>query len=161
MFVWPSRGAFLLAFSKESENNQRIDKQHAIKRSIMSQRPVVVGLLVCEQAVIEANSNNVSLINCFTRLKVERFPSEPRRFTVFAALIDGFGNIALDVVIYRLDTREEIYHQSRMALFQDRLQEVRFLFRVTQCAFPVSGKYEIVLQADGQALANHLISVVA
>ena len=35
----------------------------------MSQRPLVVGLLVCEQLIVEARTYNVTLVNCFTKRK--------------------------------------------------------------------------------------------
>src|SRR5262245_40606282 len=121
----------------------------------VAQRPSVIGLLLCEQAVVEEKTHNVTLVNCFTRLKVEQFPSEPRRFTVFAALTNGFGDVTLDVVVVRLDNDEEVLRQSRRLRFTDRLQEVRFLFRVTRCSFPVAGVYEVSLVADGESLARH------
>jgi hypothetical protein len=125
----------------------------------MSQRPMVLGLLVCDQVVIEEGTRNVTLVNCFTRLKAAKFPTEPKRFVVFAALTDGLGDIQLDVLIERLDTLEEIYRESRRVEFTNRLQEVRYVFRVTDCSFPVAGAYEISLTADGESLAAHKFRV--
>jgi hypothetical protein len=125
----------------------------------MSQRPMVLGLLICEQVIIEEQTRNVTLVNCFTRLKAAQFPTEPKRFVVFAALTDGQGDIQLDLMIERLDTLEEIYRESRRVGFTDRLQEVRFVLRVTDCSFPVAGPYEISLKADGELLAAHKFRV--
>lgn len=33
----------------------------------MIQRPVVVGLVLCEQVIIEEGTRNVTLINCFNK----------------------------------------------------------------------------------------------
>src|SRR5438132_657334 len=73
------------------------------EEDVMSQRPAVVGLLVCEQLIVEERTHNITLVNCFTKLKAEHFPSEPRRLAVFAALVDGLGEVALELVIERLD----------------------------------------------------------
>ena len=43
----------------------------------MSQRPVVVGLLLCESLIVEEGTHNVTLVNCFSKRKAKRFPSEP------------------------------------------------------------------------------------
>jgi hypothetical protein len=88
------------------------------------------------------------------------FPSEPQRFAVVALLTDGFGEIALDVVIERLDNEDEVYRESQRVRFSDRVQEVRFLYRVTRCIFPEAGTYEVNLEAEGQVLARHRIMVV-
>jgi hypothetical protein len=125
----------------------------------MSQIPTVIGLLLCEQVVIEERTHNVTLVNCFTRYNAEMFPSERQRFAVFAALTDGFGDIELKLAIQRLATQEEIYHALRTLRFADRLQEVRFLFRVTSCSFPAAGPYDVILFADGSELARHRIQV--
>jgi hypothetical protein len=106
----------------------------------VSQRPTVVGLPVCEQVVVEEGTKNVTLVNCFTALKVSKFPSEPRRFVVFAVLTDGAGDVNLEVVITRLEDNEEIYRQSARVRFADRLREVRFIFRVGNCTFPTAGE---------------------
>lgn len=127
----------------------------------MAQVPTVIGLLVCDQTVIEEATKNVTLVNCFTALRVEQFPSGPRRFSVFAALIDGSGEMAMEVVVNRLENDQEIYRRAVRLHFRDRLQEVRFLFRVTDCRFPAAGQYEVDLWADRQLLALHKFRVLA
>lgn len=125
----------------------------------MAQIPTVIGLLPCEQIVIEERTHNVTLVNCFTGFRVAQFPSERQQFAVFAALTDGLGDIELKLVVQRIETQDEIYHALRVLRFVDRLQEVRFLFRVTNCSFPVAGLYDIILFADGSELARHRINV--
>jgi hypothetical protein len=126
----------------------------------MAQIPTVLGLLVCDQVVIEERTLNVTLVNCFTKRNVRVFPSERQRFAVFAALTDGLGDIDLRLVVERLDTAEEIFHESRTLRFGDHLQEVRFLFRVTSCSFPVAGRYDLILFANDSEVARHRIRIV-
>jgi hypothetical protein len=119
------------------------------------QVPTVIGLLVCEKVIVEEHTRNLSLINCFTARKSETFPSAPQQFDIVAFLTDGLGDIRTEVVVWRLDTMDEIYHQAQTVRFLDRLQEVRFLFRVTQCSFPVAGTYQVGLLVHGEPLALH------
>ncbi|HVS39112.1 MAG TPA: hypothetical protein VMS17_26370 [Gemmataceae bacterium] len=125
----------------------------------MSQRPMVLGLLVCEQVIVEAATHNVTLVNCFTSMKVEQFPSEARRFTIFAALAGALGDVPLAVQVNRLDTLEAVFRQTQIVRFPDKLREVRFIFRVSRCSFPVAGAYEATLAADGEPLASHKFHV--
>ena len=120
---------------------------------------MVVGLLLCESLIVEEGTHNVTLVNCFTRRKVEQFPSEPHRFIAFAVLTDGLGEVVIDLAIEHLEEGGEIYRQSQTLRFTDPLQEVRFILRITQCSFPAAGVYEINLSADGESLAAHRFQV--
>jgi hypothetical protein len=127
----------------------------------MSQRPVAVGLTICEQVIVEEKTKNTTLVNSFTGLKVDRFPSVPRPFTVYAVLTDGLGEVAVDLVVSRLMTLEDIYIQPRSVVFTDRLLEVRVPFRLNRCSFPLPGRYQFSLLADGELIAQRVLQVSA
>ena len=57
----------------------------------MTQKPVAIGMLTCEQVIIEEKTRNVTPVNCFSERTVTRFPSETFPFIVFAPLTDGAG----------------------------------------------------------------------
>jgi hypothetical protein len=123
-----------------------------------------LGLIVCEQIIIEERTRNVTLVNCFSRLLVDRFPARPRPFVVYAGLIDGFGELTLDLVLHRLDTYldtyEEVLRRGQRLRFSDRLQEIRFVFRITQFAFPAAGQYQVSLLAEGELIAQNRIQIM-
>jgi hypothetical protein len=58
----------------------------------MIPRPIALGLTICEKAIVEERTRNLTLVSCFTKLIVEDFPSLPQRFALFAVLTDGLGN---------------------------------------------------------------------
>ena len=126
----------------------------------MDEQPVALGLMVCEKVIVEEHTHNVSLVNCFISMKVEDVPSEPRRFDVFAALTNGFGDVTLEVVIERLDTGEPIYHRIHSVRFVDRLQEMRFILRIRNVSFPVAGAYQVTLSANRDFLAQHEMRII-
>jgi hypothetical protein len=45
----------------------------------MSQRPNAVGLVLCQQVIVEENTRNISLVNSFNRRRVDAFDSISRR----------------------------------------------------------------------------------
>ena len=111
----------------------------------MTTPPIVLGLTLCEKVIVEEGSRNVTLVSGFQGLRVDNFPSPPQRFSAFAVLTDGEGDVTMDMVVYRLDTFEEVYSQSAVVHFPDRLTEVRVLFRFRQLIFPVAGRYQFSL----------------
>lgn len=121
--------------------------------------PTVIGLLVCEQLIVDKDTNNLSIINCFTRRKIESFPSAPQRFAVVALFTDGEGDFPMELLIQRLDTLEVVERYPFALRFTDRLQEVRFLFRVAKCVFPAAGAYDVSLLSGEESLARHRIFV--
>jgi hypothetical protein len=127
----------------------------------MAQRPIAVGLSLCEQVVIEEKTRNVTLVNCFTERVAEEFPADNLPFVAFALLTDGNGEMPLAVVIERLDTFEEIHRISVTVRFPNPLQTMRCTIRVRTCPFPVPGHYQVSLVADGETIAQRKMEIVA
>src|SRR5437588_2389454 len=125
----------------------------------MIQRPTSVGLLLCEAAVIEEKTRNVTLVNQFTQLQFDAFPSVPRPFTVCSLLTDGLGEANLFLRIVTLDTLEDIYLRSWTMMFRNPLSQVRLLLRVRHCSFPLAGPYQFALEADGDMIAQCVLQV--
>jgi hypothetical protein len=122
----------------------------------MSERPIAIGLLACDQVIVEEHTRNVTPVNCFTHRKVRDFPSEPQSFTVLAFLTDGVGEIDLEVVLQDLENMEELYRDGRRVVFRNPLTEYRFVFRL-RLSFPAEGSYEILLLADNELVTARKI----
>lgn len=123
--------------------------------------PIVLGLTICEKAIVEEGTRNVTLVSTFTKLRVDSFPTPPQRFTVHVVLTEGLGMGIIDLVVSSLETNREV-HQTRVPIrFPDRLMEIRLLFNVTNCVFPAPGAYQVMLALDGECLALRRIQVVA
>jgi hypothetical protein len=122
--------------------------------------PVVLGLIVCEKAIVEEGTKNVTLVSTYSRLVVEEFPSRPQKFVVHSLLTEGLGECTIDLLVRKLETDEEVYHATLPVRFPDRLMEVCVLFRVSRCVFPSPGTYEFALLLDGEWLAQRRIQLV-
>jgi hypothetical protein len=127
----------------------------------MAKKPIAVSLIACEQVIFENRTLNCTPVNCFARRTVERVPSDPFPFVVFALVTNGVGEVTFDLRIERLDTLEEVHHQSATGELRDALQEYRCLFRVRHCSFPVAGHYQILLFADRELIAQRRLTILA
>lgn len=121
----------------------------------MTQRPVAVGLLLCEQVIVEEHTGNVTPVNCFSFRIAENVPGESAPFTVVAFLTDGIGKVTLKVTIERLDTLEEIYERETSVTFPEPLYRLRLIARVRGCFLPVEGDYTVNLLANGETIAQN------
>jgi hypothetical protein len=127
----------------------------------MIQRPNAVGLMLCQQVIIEEKTRNRTLVNNFSRLEVKNFPASVPPFSVVSTLTDGMGEMTLTLVVARLDTLEEVYTQAVRTRFDNPLQELRLQFRVTHCSFPVPGRYQFALLADGEDVTACVLTIIA
>jgi hypothetical protein len=126
----------------------------------MSSLPTVLGLTLCEKAIVEEVTKNVTLVSTFTRLVVEEFPSLPQRFALYTVLTGGLDDGTIELVVLHLETNEEIYRNRLPVHFPDRVSEVRVLFRVHRCVFPYAGNYQLTLLLDGDWLAHRRLRAV-
>ena len=125
----------------------------------MTPLPLALGLTVCEKAIVEEGTKNVTLMSTFTRLVVEEFPSLPQRFALYTVLTEGLGDGTIDLVIRNLDTNEEIFTAQMPIHFPDRVAEVRVLFRIHRCIFPAPGEYLCTLLLGDEWLAQRRLQV--
>jgi hypothetical protein len=125
----------------------------------MIRRPIAVGLLLCQEVIVEERTRNVTLVNSFGRLGLKTFPSPPQQFTVQAVLADGLGEVRFELVISSLDNLEPIYTRSWRTTFTDPLREVRHLIRVGSCSFPAPGRYQVGLLAENEPVAQCLLTI--
>jgi hypothetical protein len=90
--------------------------------------PVARGLLLCERVIIEEQTRNISLINCFNRRLVGDFPSRPQEFNVYAVLANGRGTMQVDCRVTSLADDTVVYERPVLVSFADPLTEARFVF---------------------------------
>jgi hypothetical protein len=125
----------------------------------MKQIPVASGLLLCDQVIVAEKTRDVTPVNCFSVRYVKSFPSEPFPFTLFALLADGLGEILLEVVIYRLDTYEEVHKVAAVGKFADPLAELRCTITIRNFSFPAPGHYQVSLLGDHELIAQRKFKI--
>jgi hypothetical protein len=121
--------------------------------------PIVLGLTICEKVIIEEGTRNVTIVSTFTRLLMQEFPSPPQRFSMYCVLTEGLGDATILLTVTNVETDEEVDRIERSLRFPDRLVEVRLLFQIRECSFPVEGTYLITLYIDGEWLAQRRLQV--
>jgi hypothetical protein len=89
----------------------------------MKQRPVAIGLLLCEQVIVDERSHNVTPVNCFNLRELETVPGQATFYAV-AWLADGIGAMSLKIAVSRLDTLEEIFRVERTVQLTNPLQQL-------------------------------------
>jgi hypothetical protein len=125
----------------------------------MTPPPVALGLMLCEQVLVDHRTRNPTPISISTGLAVSSFPSEPQRFSLFAALTNGRGDAILRLIASRLDTGEPIYEYEHPLQIRDPLLIVNASIRLRRIVVPAPGLYEFVLLIDKDPIAQRTLRV--
>ena len=126
----------------------------------MSPFPLVLGLTLCEKAIVEEGTKNVTLVSTFSKLTVHDLPSPPQRFILYTVLREGRGEGIIDLVIRNLETNAEVFSLQMPVHFPDPVMEVRVLLRINRCVFPAAGEHLCILLLDGEWLGQRRLRVV-
>ena len=122
----------------------------------MNHVPVAIGLLLCEQVIVDAKSRNLTPVNCFGMRKLDAIPGTVD-FHIVAWLADGLGEMPLRLSICRLDNLDEVFRLEHELKFSDRLRDMRFTARVRNCVIPAAGYYEVMLTVGGELVAHRRV----
>lgn len=125
----------------------------------MSRTPTTLGLLLCEQVVVEEGTRNVTLVNCFTRRQLSGDAPESLSFVIFTLLTNGQGTTPVEVAVHRMDDFEEVYRRDSSLNFAKPTQVVRCVVRVRDCPFPGPGVYQISLSTGDHILGQRLLTL--
>jgi hypothetical protein len=120
--------------------------------------PVAVGLMLCDQVIVDKDTYKPSPLGIFTGLAVADF-AESQRFSAFAVLTNGRGEATLELVVFRLDSGDQIYSQRFATTFPDPLAVVNINIRIRRIRFPAAGWYDFVLCVNSQHVCQRRIRV--
>ena len=71
--------------------------------------PIVLGFELCEKAIVEEQTRNVTLVNTFLSVWAKDFPSPQEPFVASVVVTAGVGSVTMDLIVMRLETGEEVY----------------------------------------------------
>ena len=127
----------------------------------MTELPVLVGLKVCKDVVVDRKSGHVTLVNCIRRLHVKKTPTSPQNFTVCCVLADGQGEMKFNLRVTDLSTMEPVFSGSLSIHMGMRIEERWMFFNLKDFVFPKTGRYELLLSVNGEWFADSTITVIA
>ena len=125
----------------------------------MAQLPLSLSLHVCEKVVVEAETRNLTYVNCFTERKVRSFPAERISFLVCSNLVDGRGRMRLEVRIESLVDFDVLRARNGEITFSDPHQEIRLRVPLSEVSFPTEGGYQILVLVDNEMVALRKIEI--
>jgi hypothetical protein len=117
----------------------------------------VQAFVVCREVFESRHSGDLFLVSPFSRVTVPNFPAEPS-MSAYAHLTDARGRY--EVTLQLVDGEGEVvwsWERCCVVEEQDPLMPHRILLRDMQVGIPRAGRYDLVMLANGEALAHHAL----
>jgi hypothetical protein len=119
----------------------------------MAQLPIILGLTLAKEIVVAEHTRNLTMVNCFRRLRFPSFPATNERFYVIAAATDGIGEMEFSLTIAGLEAGSEVFEANRKIVFRSPLAETWIVWTVWPSIFPEAGVYQVSMNANNELLA--------
>lgn len=125
-------------------------------------RPVLQALLVCDQAIREAETNKMTLVGIFERVFGSEFPLPWNRpMAVYARVTDAEGEYDIRLELIRLADEHTIGRVDGKVAVSERVATAEIVFRLEDgLVFDRPGRYEFRLFANGQHVAGTVFTVI-
>lgn len=124
------------------------------------QRPTALGLTLCDQVILDTYTGKRTLVGMFDELFCDGVPFIPPPLWVYAALTDGQGRIALDLVVSDMETEEELVVVQHEMEFTSPLSITHLRMNFPDLQFPRSGYFLFQLSAEGFPVCHRRLHIV-
>ena len=127
----------------------------------MIKLPTVIGLKLCQQAIVEEKTRNVTLVNCLRELSVASFPARIRPLTACIVLSDGMGEGKLSLTIASLGNEDmpEIWTGRWNLTLKNPVKEHWLFLPVENLVLTYPGRYQVALTIDQEPIARTVLEV--
>ncbi len=122
--------------------------------------PQCKAILLCERAIREAGTNQVSLIGLVRKFVVPRLPAQTQPVTAYLQLVEGIGRYNISAEVRDLTTGQVLAQGGGATVeFQDRLAILDFLLPLPPLPLTHEGSFDVVVFANGQEIDRQKFTV--
>ncbi|MHC4429124.1 MAG: DUF6941 family protein [Planctomycetota bacterium] len=111
--------------------------------------PVVLTLLLCEKVIVDARTQQYSLVGLVSNVNASRFPVRSPNLCIFTEVTGGHGVTGLTVRIVDVDENREPVVKLDLQL---NLENPLFVFGMPPLVFPEPGDYRLQALSGGSRL---------
>ena len=123
--------------------------------------PVLQAMLLCDQAIRDAETNRVSLVGIFDEIRGEEFPfAWARPTTVYARVTDAEGHYQIRLELVRLEDEVSVGRLDVEMTVGDRMGYGELIFNLDRLIFERPGRYEFRLFAADRYIGGVVFTVI-
>lgn len=126
----------------------------------MNEKPIAESLVICDQVIVEGQTNKKSLIGIFNSIASNTFPVQHPKLFVYAAMSSGRGEMIVDLRCIRMEDNAEVFKISGQMMFPDPNTVVELVASLNQLPFERPGLYTFELICEGDLLLEKRFNVL-
>lgn len=124
--------------------------------------PRCKAILLCDCAIIEQGTGNVSIIGTFTHFRLQKFPGLSRPFTAFVQLTDGIGAYDIVVEIHDLEKDTILAKAEGIGInFPEKLGRINVIIPLPSLPIHHAGEYDFVIHANQEVVERQKFTAIA
>ena len=123
--------------------------------------PVLQAMLLCDQAIRDAETNKVSLVGIFDQIRGAEFPLAWARPTaVYTRVTDAEGHYQIQLELVRLEDEASVGRVDVEMTAGDRMGFGELIFKFDRLIFERPGRYEFRLFAGDRYVGGVVFTVI-
>ena len=123
--------------------------------------PSCKAILLCERAIVESETQLISLIGILNHFGAAEFPAELPPITVYLQLVDGIGSYQIHVETLDLSSGAEVVRSPNTEIqFPERPGSIDLIIPISSLSVEHPGGYDIVVFANEQELDRQQLTIV-
>ncbi len=123
--------------------------------------PSCKAILLCERAIVEAETGSISVIGILNELGVADFPARLPAFTMYLQLVDGIGSYQIHLETLDLSSGEVIVSSPNTEIrFPERPGSIDLIIPISSLPVEHPGGYDIIVLANEQELDRQQLTIV-
>lgn len=117
--------------------------------------PLGMAIVLCDEIIIDQETQKKSLIGTFCNLWAPEFPVQHPKLCVYVTLTNGMGMVQVEMKCCNTATAEKVFGIEGQIQFPDPNHVHELIFKVNNLIFPQAGVYSFeVLCNDEMVLEN-------
>jgi hypothetical protein len=114
------------------------------------EKPVGIALIICDRVILDAATQEKTLVGTFSHLVCPAFPAMLPRMTVFVAATNGQGAIETEIrCVNETDNGSVVFAMGGMFNFNNPNEIVEGAFQFNNLTFPKPGLHSIEFRCEG------------
>src|SRR5262245_5173846 len=115
--------------------------------------PKCKAILLCETAILDAQTGKVSVIHIFEGFNFSRFPAITKRVDAYLQLTSGIGKYLMTVEVHDLADNSVLARATVAEMnFRDRIGRQNLIIPIPPLPIAHAGVYDVVVFADGKEI---------
>jgi len=120
--------------------------------------PIVLTLLLCEKVIVDARTQQYSLVGLVSNVNATRFPVRSPSLCIYTEVTGGHGVTPMSVRIVDVDEkRDPVVKLDLEVNLEDPLAVTQVVFGMPRLVFPVAGDYRLQAISGGTRLLEKRI----